>query len=168
VDWLGRDPKRDESRLGSAAFSGTLLINGKFLAKQPFWDSASLRSTVPSARYGNLLVFRGACACGSILAPGFYFDAESTIHAEKPDFQEAEQLLRQSLALDPSAFFAHIELGNLLLKRGAREDAARAYSEALQHAPNDAVLRQSIEDQIKRVSSKPLDRVPELRNPFLE
>jgi hypothetical protein len=38
----------------------------------------------------------------------------------------------------------------------------------LQHAPNDAVLRHSIEDQIKRVSFEALDRVPELRNPFLE
>jgi hypothetical protein len=59
-------------------------------------------------------------------------------------------------------------LGNLLLRRGAREDALHAYSEALQHAPNDAVLRHSIEEQIKRVSFEPLDRVPELRNPFLE
>jgi len=168
VDWLGRDPKRDKTRLSSPVFSGSLLINSKFLAKQPFWDSQSLRDTVPSARFGNLLIFRGTCACGSILAPGFYFDAESKIHAEKPDFQEAEQLLRQSLAFDPSAFFAHIELGNLLLRRGAREDASHAYSEALQHAPNDAVLRHSIEEQIKRVSFEPLDRVPELRNPFLE
>jgi hypothetical protein len=168
VDWLGRDPTRDKTRLSSPVFSGSLLINSKFLAKQPFWDSQSLRDTAPSARFGNLLIFRGTCACGSILAPGFYFDAESKIHAEKPDFQEAEQLLRQSLAFDPSAFFAHIELGNLLLRRGAREDASHAYSEALQHAPNDAVLRHSIEEQIKRVSFEPLDRVPELRNPFLE
>jgi tetratricopeptide (TPR) repeat protein len=168
VDWLGRDPKRDKIRLSSPVFSGSLLINGKFLAKQPFWDSQSLRDTVPSARFGNLLIFRGTCACGSIFAPGFYFDAESKIHAEKPDFQEAEQLLRQSLALDPSAFFAHIELGNLFLRRGAREDASKAYSEALLHAPNDSVLRHSIEEQIKRVSFEPLDRVPELRNPFLE
>jgi tetratricopeptide (TPR) repeat protein len=168
VDWLGRDPKRDKTRLSSPVFSGSLLINSKFLAKQPFWDSQSLRDTVPSARFGNLLIFRGECDCGSILAPGLYFDAESKIHADKPDFQEAEQLLRQSLALDPSAFFAQIELGNLLLRRGAREDASHAYSEALQHAPNDAVLRHSIEEQIKRVSFEPLDRVPELRNPFLE
>jgi tetratricopeptide (TPR) repeat protein len=155
-------------RLSSAAFSGALLTNSKFRAKQPFWDSQSLRDTVPSARFGNLLIFQGPCACGGILAPGVYFDAEAKIHSEKPDFQEAEQLLKRSIALDPSAFFAHIELGNLLLKRGAREGASRAYSEALQHAPDDAVLRHSIEDQIKRVSSEPLDRIPELRNPFLE
>jgi len=168
VDWLGRDPKRDKIRLGSPAFSGTLLINSKFLAKQPFWDSQSLRDTVPSARFGSLLIFRGPCACGSILAPGVYFDGEAKIHAEKPDFQAAEQLLKQSIALDPSAFFAHIELGNLLLKRGAREDASLAYSEALRRAPNDPELRRSIEEQIKRVSSESLGQVPELRNPFLE
>jgi tetratricopeptide (TPR) repeat protein len=168
VDWLGRDPKRDKIRLSSPVFSGTLLINSKFLAKQPFWDSQSLRDTVPSARFGSLLIYRGPCACGSILAPGVYFDAEAKIYSEKPDFQEAEQLLKQSIALDPSAFFAHIELGNLLLKRGAREDASRAYSEALQHSPNDAVLRHSIEEQVKRVLTEPLDGIPELRNPFLE
>jgi hypothetical protein len=121
VDWLGRDLKRDKFRLSSPVFSGALLINSKFLAKQPFWDNQTLRDTAPSARFGNLLIFRGTCACGSILAPGFYFDAESKIHAEKPDLQEAEQLLRQSLTLDPSAFFAHIELGNLLFEtRGSR------------------------------------------------
>jgi tetratricopeptide (TPR) repeat protein len=168
VDWLGRDPTRDQNRLSSPIFQGTLMVNAKFLSKQPFWDNESLRSTTPTARLGNLLVFRGPCACGAILAPGFYFDAESRIYAEKPDLHEAEQLLRQSIALDPSAFFAHIELGNLLLKRGAREDALRAYSEALQHVPNEPVLRSSIEEQINRVSSEPLDHIPNLRNPFLE
>jgi hypothetical protein len=54
------------------------------------------------------------------------------------------------------------------LKRGAREGASLGYSKPLQHAPNDAVLRRSIEDQIKRVSPEPLDRIPELRNPLLE
>ena len=32
VDWLGRDPKRDKTRLSSPVFSGSLLINSKFLA----------------------------------------------------------------------------------------------------------------------------------------
>jgi hypothetical protein len=76
--------------------------------------------------------------------------------------------LKQSIALDPKAFFVDIELGNLLVKRGAREDALSAYSAALQHAPNDADLRHSIEDQIKRVSTEPLNQVPELRDPLLE
>jgi hypothetical protein len=69
LDWLGRDPKRDETRLSSPIFSGTVLINARFLGTWPFWDSSSLRDTAPSARFGNLLVFRGTCACGAILAP---------------------------------------------------------------------------------------------------
>jgi hypothetical protein len=46
--------------------------------------------------------------------------------------------------------------------------ALQAYSDALQHAPNDPELRRSIEEQIKWVSSEPLRQVPELRNLFLE
>ncbi|MFY9529330.1 MAG: phospholipid carrier-dependent glycosyltransferase [Candidatus Acidiferrales bacterium] len=168
LDWLGRDPKRDETRLSSPIFSGTVLVNARFLGRWPFWDSSSLRDTAPSARFGNLLVFRGTCACGAILAPGSYEDAVSKIYAEKPDLEAAERLLRQSLAFDPSPFFVHIELGNVCLKRGSRDCALQAYSAAFQRAPNDPELRRSIEEQIKRVSSEPLDQVPELRDPFLE
>jgi tetratricopeptide (TPR) repeat protein len=165
LDWLGRDPKRDEIRL---IFSGTVLINARFLGTWPFWDSSSLRDTAPSARFGNLLVFRGTCACGAILAPASYGDAVSKIYAEKPDLEEAERLLRQSLALDPSPFFVHIELGNVCLKRGSRDCALRAYSEALQRVRDNSELQRAIEEQIKRVSSKPPGQVPELRDPFLE
>jgi cytochrome c-type biogenesis protein CcmH/NrfG len=54
------------------------------------------------------------------------------------------------------------------MKRGSRENALRAYSDALQRAPNDPEIRRSIEEQIKKLSSQPLDQVPELRDPFLE
>ena len=168
LDWLGRDPKRDETRLSSPIFSGTVLINARFLGTWPFWDSSSLRDAAPSARFGNLLVFRGTCACGAILAPASYEDAVSKIYAEKPDLEEAERLLRQSLALDPSPFFVHIELGNVCLKRGSRGCSVQAYSDALQRVRDDSELQRSIMDQIRRVSSEPLDQVPELRDPFLE
>jgi Dolichyl-phosphate-mannose-protein mannosyltransferase len=168
LDWLGRDKKRDEARLSSPDFSGTILINGRFLGEKPFWDTPNLRHTAPTARFGNLLVFRGTFDCGGIFAMNLYFDAVSKIYAEKPDLEEGERLLRQSVRLDPREFFADIELGNLCLKRGSRENALHAYSAALQHAPNDPELRRSIEEQIRGVSSEPLGQVPELRNPFLE
>jgi hypothetical protein len=168
LDWLGRDKKRDEARLSSRVFSGTILMNARFLGEKPFWDTPNLRHTAPTARFGNLLVFRGTFDCGGRLAPNFYFDALSKIYAEKPDLEAAERLLRQSVRMDPREFFAEIELGNVYLKRGSRENALQAYSDALQHAPNDPELRRSIEEQIKRVSSEPLGQVPELRNPFLE
>ena len=167
LDWLGRDPKRDEW-VASPNFSGTVLIDARFLGKKPFWDSASLRATAPSARFGNLMVFRGTCSCGALLAQGRYEDAIAEIYNEKPDLETAERMLRQSVSLDPSAFFVSIDLGNVCMKRGSREDALQAYSDALQHAPNDPELRRSIEEQIRKVSSVPLDQVPELRDPFLE
>ena len=168
LDWLGRDEKRDEARLSSPIFSGTVLIDARFLGKFPFWDSSSLRDTPQSARFGNLIVLRGTCACGAVLASGPYEDAVSKIYAEKPDLEEAERLLRQSLAFDPSPFFVHIELGNVCVKRGSRDCALQAYSDALERVPDDSELERSIQEQIKRVSSEPLVRVPELRDPFLE
>jgi tetratricopeptide (TPR) repeat protein len=143
-------------------------MNARFLGEKPFWDTPNLRHTAPTARFGNLLVFRGTFDCGGILALNLYFDAVSKIYAEKPDLDAGERLLRQSVRLDPREFFAEIELGNVYLKRGSRENALHAYSDALQHAPNDPELRRSIEGQIKRVSSDPLGQVPDLRNPFME
>jgi Dolichyl-phosphate-mannose-protein mannosyltransferase len=166
LDWLGRDLKRDEARLNSPVFSGTILADARFLGKKPFWDTPSLRTAVPISRFGNLLIFRGTFP--SNLAGKFYFDALAKIFTEKPDLETAERLLRQSLASDPTAFFVEIQLGNVCLKRGARECASRAYSEALQYAPNDSQLRGLIEAQIKRVSSEPLSQIQDLRDPFME
>lgn len=169
LDWLGRDPTRDEARLGSPTFSGTVIVDARFLGKKPFWDTgASLRTRTPDARFGNLMVFRGTCSCEAILASGLYEEAITKIFADKPDLMAAEKLLRQSVSLDPTAFFTSIELGNLSVKRGSRDDALRAYTDALRYAPETLGMRRSIQDQIRRVSSEPLDQVRELRDPFLE
>ena len=68
LDWVGRDKKRDEARVSSPIFSGTILANAKFLGEKPFWDTPDLRHTAPTARFGNLLVFRGTFNCGGIFA----------------------------------------------------------------------------------------------------
>ncbi len=167
-DWLGKDPQRDQARLASPIFSGTVFVGASHLGKKPFWDPAVLRNTIPTARFGNLLVFRGACACGPLLAPAFYYRSLGKIYAEKPDLAAGEKLLQQSLALDSSAFFVDIELGDLELKRGARNQALEAFTAALKHAPNDPEMQHLIEDEIKLVSTRPIDKVPELRNPLLE
>jgi hypothetical protein len=166
LDWLGHDLERDESKLSSPVFSGTILADARYLGKKPFWDTPSLRNAVPNARFGNLLVFRGTFP--SYLGGKFYFDALSKIYTEKPELEAAETLLRQSLASDPNAFFVDIELGNVCMKRGSRYCALQAYSDALQHAPDDSQLRGLIEAQIKRVSAEPLKRIPDLRDPFME
>jgi len=168
LDWVGRDPNRDQARLTSPLWSGTIIEDAKFMSRRLWWDAAALRAATSTARFGNLLVFRGNFLLPGKQATTLYYAARSQIFTEKPDLEEAERLLKQSAALDPDAFFANIELGNVCLRRGFREDALRAYTAALQHGPNDSALRQAIQEQIKRVSIEALDQIPELRDPNLE
>jgi predicted Zn-dependent protease len=96
------------------------------------------------------MVFRGTCACGPVLAGSLYQESITKIFAEKPNSAAAQRLLQESVALDPSAFFVHIELANLYLTQGQRDHALQAYSEALRYVPTDPVLRQPITAQIQK------------------
>lgn len=87
--------------------------------------------------------------------------------AQKPDLAEAERLFRQSVKLDPVAYFVYIDLGNLALARGAREEALTQYQTAVSYAPNE-VLAQPIKEQISRLSTRALSEVPALRDPMME
>jgi hypothetical protein len=169
LDWVGQDPKRDQARLTSRVWSGTILQDAKFLDKKLWWDDAALRAATPIARFGNLFVFRGTFALPGKQAATLYFAGIRKIYlADSPDLEFGERLLRQSAEIDPSAFFVNIELGNVRLRRGSREEALHAYTAALEHVPYDRVLRDSIQEQIQRVSIKPLGEIPPLRNPSAE
>jgi hypothetical protein len=103
------------------------------------------------------------------LASDRYDAALTKIYGEKPDLVEGEKLLRQSTALDPSAFFVHLEIGNLALARGSREESLAAYQAALACAPLGLPeSRRLIAEQIRRVNSEPLSKIGALRNPELE
>jgi predicted negative regulator of RcsB-dependent stress response len=67
-----------------------------------------------------------------------------------------------------SAFFVHIELGNVYLTQGKRDGALRAYSDALRYAPADPQLRQPIHAHIQRLSSDTAGHIDPLRDPFPE
>jgi tetratricopeptide (TPR) repeat protein len=114
------------------------------------------------------MVFRGTRACGPILAGSLYNESLSEIFAEKPDWAAARRLLEESMALDPSAFFVHIELANVYLTQGQRDRALQSYSDALKYAPADPQLRQPIQAQIQRVSLGPAGHIVPLRDSFLE
>lgn len=145
-----------------------MIVDARFLGKYPFWDNMALRSATPAVRFGNLMVFRGACACGPILAGSLYQESVSKIFAEKPDWAAAQRLLQASVALDPSAFFVHIELANVYLAQGQHDRALQAYADALRYAPTDSALRQPIQVQIQKFSSRPANGIEPLRDPFLE
>jgi len=167
LDWAGRDRERDEARLAGPTFSGTILIGANFLGKRYGFDLPALREATPTARFGNLIVFRGNFVVPGLLAEDRYWAALSKLYSEKPDISAGEALLRQSAALDPNAFYVNIHLGSVCLRRGSREDALVAYRAALEHAP-EGVFRRQIEEQIRRVSVEPLNQIPELRDPIFE
>jgi hypothetical protein len=168
MEYLGRDMERDLPRLSQPEMSGTVFVESNFLSPNTFWDRRALREATPVARFGNLFVYHGTFFSPADAAAALYDHGIEKLYAEKPDPALAEQSFRKSLRIDPSAFFVNIELGNLLLKRGAREEALRAYSDALKYAPDDPFSRQPIKEQIARFAHQPLGEIPPLRNPFLE
>jgi len=167
VEYFGRDMERDLKRLSQPEISGTIFVRSGFLSPKPFWDRRVLREATPLARFGNLFVYRGTYPSPAGAAAALYFHGIEELYADKPDEGAAEKALQQSAQIDPSAFFVNIELGNLRLKHGRRKEALQAYSDALKYAPEDALFRQPIDEQIARFAH-PLGEIPSLRNPFLE
>jgi hypothetical protein len=168
IDWLGRDLKRDETRMNTPVFQGTVIASGKLISKRLWWNANTLRAATPVARFGNLFIFRGNFDISGSLARTLYYSGIYKEYAEKPDLVAAEHSFTESVQADPSAFFVYIELGNLASKRGSREDALQAYKNALLHAPDEPIARQPIQEQIARFSAGNLDEIPILRNPELE
>jgi hypothetical protein len=172
VEYLGRDMQRDLKRLSQPERSGTIFIRSSFLSPNTFWDRRVFREATPAARFGNLFVYQGTFLSPGDAAAALYFHGIDELYSDKPDDVAAEKAFQQSTEMDPSAFFVYIELGNLLLKRGAREGALRAYSDALKYAlkyaPEDALICHPIELQIERFAHQPLREIPPLRDPFLE
>ena len=168
IDWLGSDLKRDESQMSTGTFSGTVLINARSLSRRLWWDMPMLRAATPVARFGNLLVFRGTFDMRARVARELYRSAVSRVFASESDLDTAERMLKESVAADPSAFFVYIELGNVYLQRGSRNEAEQAYISALEHAPPEPSVRHSIEGQISLLRAEPLRQIAPLRDPGLE
>jgi tetratricopeptide (TPR) repeat protein len=167
LEYVGSDLQRDAARMSDSTVTGTIFIGARFLSKQPYWRLTALESAKPVARFGNLLIFQGSFDLPGFAAGNAYWAATLKEYSDKPDLVEAERLFRQSVQLDPSAFYVFIELGNLALARGSREEALIAYQSALQRAPTTN-LAQPIAEQIRLVSLSPLAQVRPLRNPSIE
>jgi hypothetical protein len=168
VEFLGRDLQRDLGRLSQPDWSGTIFVAPVSPVASPYWDLTALRDATPNARFGNLVVYQGTFHLPGLAAAALYYYGTRKLYADKPDEAAAEKMLQQSVQLDPNAFFVHIELGNLLLKRGARKEALQAYTDALKYSPEDRLIRQPIEEQVARIARQPLGEISPLRNPGLE
>jgi hypothetical protein len=167
ADYMGSDPERDAVRMSDPWLTGTIFIGRWSFSRKPFWDAEALRAATPAARFGNLFVFHGTYYAPGLVASDCFWAGILKLYLPKPDTAAAERLFRQSLKLDAAAYFVYIELANLALARGAREEALRDYEDALHHAGAE-ILAVPIEEQIRRLSASPTAEVPPLRDPFLE
>ena len=168
VDCFGSDEKRDGPLEELPQRSGTILIDAGQLAPSPYWDRAALRASTPMARFGAAFVFRGTFYLPGHAASAMYWRGIDKLYGEKPDEAAAEKAFQKSAELDPKAYFVHIQLANLYLKRGAREECVRAYAEALQYAPENQTLRTALSTQIERIAQQGLAAVQPLRDPSME
>ena len=168
VEYLGRDMKRDIKRLSDPERWGTIFTTPPVVLPSPWWDCQALREAAPVTRFGNLFVLNGKFHVPGLAASAVYWEATKKLYTEKPDDAAAEELFRRSAELDPTAYFVFIDIGNLLLKRGAREQALQAYTDALQHAPNDQLIQKPIREHIEKLSHSTEGKIPPLRNPAME
>lgn len=168
IDCLGSDEKRDAALIELPERSGTIFAGPSDFIPTRYWDSPALRKAKPVERLGNLFIFRGTLNLPGQAASEFYWRGIHAVYGAKPSDAEAEEVFRRSAELDPTAYFVHIQLGNLYLKSRSREKCLRAYSEALRYAPENPEIRSVLQNQIQRVSSEDLAKVDPLRDPYME
>jgi tetratricopeptide (TPR) repeat protein len=168
VDYLGRDKERDLARLRQPERTGAIFVSPLSPVQGPFWRLTALRNAQPVARFGNLVVYEGTFQLPGLAAGELYWEGIKKEYSDQPDLANAEKFFQESVDLDPTACFVHIELANLLLKRGAREEALQGYSNALKYAPDEPLIQKPIEAQILRIASRQPGDIPPIRNPFLE
>jgi len=168
IDCFGSDKVHDRALEALPERSGTIFVTPNFLLRTSYWDRRALREAQPTRRFGNLFIYQGIFYLPGEAAAALYYHGIDYTFGEKPDEAAAEKAFLRSVELDPSAYFVYIQLGNLYLKRGSREQCLHAYSDALKYAPDEPALRSALQNQIQRVGRDPLAGVTPLRDPNME
>jgi len=167
VDCFGSDPAHDDPLSELPVLTGTIFVWPADFAPGPYWDLRALREAAPVARFGNAFVFRGTFYLPGLAASSMYWRGIAKLYEER-DEAAAERAFLRSVELDQTAYFVHIQLGNLYLKRADRDRALHAYSDALKFAGSNPKIASQIQEQIQRVSAENLANVAPLRDPFME
>lgn len=150
----------------SSTVTGTFLMAANSLAPRPWYDFASFREAEPVDRVGNLLVYRGSFRLPWVRAGRLTIEGRRAEIDGKP--AEAARLYSEALDLYPESVAVAIQLGNLQVRLGSREEAIRAFRTALEHAPEGEPIVDQLQRHLERLATEPLADVPELRNPMLE
>ncbi|MEY4583503.1 MAG: hypothetical protein RL701_8206, partial [Pseudomonadota bacterium] len=135
-DVIADDPTTDGITIRSSmtdpldadSITGTVFVNARKLEERPLYDYAAFREAEPVARFGNLLVLHGNFRIPWLKVTRRITRASDALKAEPPDLPLAEHLLAEAVALYPEDYRASLTLGNLLVQRGDRQGAIRAYS----------------------------------------
>jgi tetratricopeptide (TPR) repeat protein len=150
----------------SDVVTGTVIVSACYVQDHPLsdltLDYSPLLATRPVQRFGNLMIFRGTFVLPSPRASRLFYRALNAEYSETPDLAKAELLLSRSLETKPKVYSRWIELGNILIQRGKREEAVRAYQNARLHAPNGDEIIVPLNHQIQRASQEDLKFLPPL------
>ncbi len=155
----------------SDVVSGTVMIAASMLAPDPMpyiLDYTPLLAVKPVQRYGNLMIFHGTFKLSGPRAYRLADRALDAEYSETPDLAKAELLMARSLEANPKVYYRWIEMGNILIQRGKRDEALKAYENARTNAPAGDEIVGLLAQQIQRVMRQDPKSVVPLRNPVLE
>ena len=158
------NPETDNSDV----VTGTIMITAAVLPPSPMLDYTPLLAAKPVQRYGNLLIFQGTFTLPSPRAVRLVYRALDAEYSEMPDLAKAELYMTKSLEANPKIYYHWLELGNILIQRGKRDEALRAYENAKTYAPAGDEIIGLLTRQIQRVSREDPRSISPLRNPALE
>jgi Tfp pilus assembly protein PilF len=84
----------------------------------------------------------------------------------QPDFDQVQEALSDVLTINPNNFGALLQMGNLKLRRGERDEAVKFYSRAREQVSENAGVSAALARQIARLTSnEPIERIPQVRDP---
>jgi hypothetical protein len=154
----------------SADVSGIFFVN----ATSIFTSRRGLQvfsSAQPTERIGNLLIYRGTFHIPALAEQRLLRRADRRLrNSPTPDLDLYEADLRQVLDLNAKNFGALLRLGNLMVRRGRRQDALVFYERCRNSTADlDKTMQDALTPQIEHLASnEPLERIPNPRESRVE
>jgi len=144
--------------------SGTFLVTSTAIFQDPRYQSFSQEA--PVERIGNLMIYRGTFHLPWLRETKLLLRARRFLAMPEPDFEQVQEALSEVLTINPNNFGALLQMGNLKLRRGERDEAVKFYSRAREQVSDNAGMSAALTRQIERLtSSEPIERIPPVRDP---
>ena len=157
------------SKAPSANASGVFIVGPGELSPGPEQIYAPFLEMTPSDRIGVMQVFEGSVSLPRARARTLANHAAAKLYGTTPNVEDALKLLEEAVILAPGMAGIQIEMGNVRLLRGEREQALAAYRAAREGPAVDVTLRGLLDAHMRAVRAAPSVRsVERFRNPNLE